>query len=556
MNTDEDINPSFNNQYMDNISNNTTNNITNNLDLNYNSNSISNEYNDNIRSSNNSGEEVIENPKVNNNSTITSKSHKTLIINNNQTNIPKEYSEIRNSLQRSRFAPLRSNPFKKSDIAVVKTRTYNKKPFRINYRYNTSNNKYNFNLKDNNDIPPFKLKSSIRKFKNKFVANIITNVPFTYQDAINSKDHLEWEEAITDELQNLYNNNIFTFVKHVPKGKILITTRWIFTNKIRPNNKIIKRKARVVARGYRQRRGIEFDLTYSPTLNIDALKLIISIAATLRWNIMQLDIKAAYLNADLDKDIYTTIPPGDPNYGKGYWKLNKALYGLKQSGRQWNITITNFLIKNGFDQLISEKCIFKKIRNRKLVCLIGLYVDDMIITGEKHEINNIINIIQNKYKISKAEPINYILGIKVEKENNNYIISQIGYIEKLLKTFNIEHTRKTNTPCVGDNIKCENKKLFDITTYKSAIGSLIYLAKCTRPDISFAVGKAARYSEHPTISDWIKVTHILKYLNTTKHYKICYNGEGEIIAYTDSDFAGDTNDRKSTSGNICNESQK
>jgi len=118
------------------------------------------------------------------------------------------------------------------------------------------------------------------------------------------------------------------------------------------------------------------------------------------------------------------------------------------------------------------------------------------------------------------------------------------------KNLTIEHTRKTNTPCVGDNIKSENKKPFDITTYKSAIGSLIYLAKCTRPDISFAVGKAARNSENPTISDWIKVTHILKYLNTTKNYKICYNGEGEIRAYTDSDFAGDITDRKSTSGNI------
>jgi len=174
----------------------------------------------------------------------------------------------------------------------------------------------------------------------------------------------------------------------------------------------------------------------------------------------------------------------------------------------------------------------------------------MLITGERMEINHTINIIKNNFKISKAEPINYILGIKVEKENNKYIISQTGFIEKLLKTFNMEYTRKTNTPCVGDNKISENNKPFNITTYKSAIGSLIYLAKCTRPDISFAVGKAARNSEHPTISDWIKITNILKYLNTTKNYKICYDGTGEIIAYTDSDFAGNLDDRKSTSGNI------
>ena len=220
---------------------------------------------------------------------------------------------------------------------------------------------------------PYKLKLGIKKRSNKFVANIVSDVPLTYSDAINSDEHLEWEEAIADELQNLYDNKIFTFVKYVPKGKNLISTRWIFNNKYGSNNTITKRKARVVARGYKQRRGIDYELTYSPTLNIDALKLIIALAANMCWDIVQLDIKAAYLNAKLDIDIYTTIPPGDTNFGKGFWKLNKALYGLRQSGRQWNITITNFLIKNGYTQLISEKCIFKKIIENKLVCIIGLY---------------------------------------------------------------------------------------------------------------------------------------------------------------------------------------
>jgi len=166
----------------------------------------------------------------------------------------------------------------------------------------------------------------------------------------------------------------------------------------------------------------------------------------------------------------------------------------------------DILIDNGYTQLISEKCIFSKFKNNKLICLIGLYVDDMIITGEKYEIKKAANIIKNNFKISKEESINYILGIKVEKEDNKYIISQIGFIEKLLKTVNIKYTRKTNTPCVGDNVISKNNEPFNITTYKSIIGSLIYLAKCTRPDISFAVGKAARNSEHPTISDWKKVT--------------------------------------------------
>lgn len=404
------------------------------------------------------------------------------------------------------------------------------------------NNKFNFNNK--------RTHSNLENIYNRFIANIITDVPFTYHDAITGRDHLKWKQAISNEIQNLYNNEIFTFVKFVPKNKTLISTKWVFTLKRDSNNNVIKWKARLVARGFKQRYGIDFNLTYSPTLNIDALKLIIAFAAKFSWDIMQLDIKAAYLNAELDTDIYVTIPQGDPNFGRGYWKLNKALYGLRQSGRQWNLTITNFLIKNGYTQLISEKCIFKKIKNNKLICIIGLYVDDMVITGEEDEIKDIIDIIKNNFKISKAEPANYILGIKIEKLNNKYFISQKGFIEKMLKVYNIKYTRKTNTPCVGDNLIKENNKPFNITSYKSAIGSLIYLAKCTRPDITFAVGKAARNSEHPTITDWNKVTQIFKYLNTTKDYKICYDGKGEIIGYTDSDYAGDIKDRKSTSGNI------
>jgi hypothetical protein len=341
-----------------------------------------------------------------------------------------------------------------------------------------------------------------------------------------------------------------TFVKNVPKNKNIITTKWVFNTKRDSNNNIYKYKARLVARGFKQKWGIDYELTYSPTLNIDGLKLIFAISAALKWNIFQLDIKAAYLNAPLDKDIYTTIPKGDTRFGRGYWKLNKALYGLKQSGRQWYNTIRKFLIKNEFIQIKSEQCIFKFTKNNITKCIIGLYVDDMVIAGENEYIKQIINKIKSKFKISKCDPIEYILGIEVKKENNSYIISQKNFINNMLYKFNIDNTKKRKTPCTGDNKISENNKPFDKTIYKSAIGSLIYLSKCTRPDIAFAVNKASRKCENPTISDWNKIINILKYINSTKEFKIEYNGKGELVAYTDSDFAGCLEDRKSTSGGI------
>jgi len=142
------------------------------------------------------------------------------------------------------------------------------------------------------------------------------------------------------------------------------------------------------------------------------------------------------------------------------------------------------------EQLKSESCVFKKIINGKLDCIIGLYVDDMIVTGQKEEINKIFNKIKNNFKISKSGLIDYLLGIK----NKTYSLSQTQFIDNILKTFNITNQRVRKTPFDGDNTKSENNQPFDKTKYKSAIGMLIYLSKCTRPDIAFSVNKAARKS--------------------------------------------------------------
>jgi len=530
----------------------------------FNSNSVDNndnnisQYNDNILqntnnfSSNTVLDKVLNNsipPNVNNRRSNIKK----LYI-YNDTKLPENVSKIKNAITQARFKSYSNKP-----VTKFKNNTS------INNYINKTSTKSNLKNSFNKNIlnkPICKRHSFISKtyFPKhnhnsnkyfKYMGNINNIIPKSYQQALNSPFKNDWIKAINDELNNLYSNNIMTFVKHIPNNKKVISTRWVFALKTDSSGNITRYKARLVARGFSQEYGIDYNLTFSPTLNIDCLKLIFALAAKLNWSIQQLDIKAAYLNAPLDYDIYVSIPPGDTNFGRGYWKLNKSLYGLKQSGRQWYKTISQFLINNNFIQLKSESCIFIKLdKNQKLVCLIGLYVDDMAITGYIHEINNIINKIKNEFKISKSGPVDYILGIKVENNNNKYTISQISFINKILEKFNINNQRKINTPCVGDNTISENNTPFDSTKYKSAIGMLIYLAKCTRPDIAFAVNKAARNSENPTVTDWNKVINILKYLNSHKNYKITYDGQGDIIAYTDSDFAGDIKDRKSTSGNI------
>ena len=158
--------------------------------------------------------------------------------------------------------------------------------------------------------------------------------------------------------------NVYTIVKSVPNGSNVISSRWVFKYKRDPNGNITKRKARLVAKGYTQEYGVDYKETFAPTLKQDTIRIITVLAVQNNFNIKQIDINSAYLNAPLKEVIYMKTPEGDPLYGKSFWKLNKALYGLKQAGKEWNDKLNSELIKIGFKRLKSEPCVYVKINER------------------------------------------------------------------------------------------------------------------------------------------------------------------------------------------------
>jgi len=253
----------------------------------------------------------------------------------------------------------------------------------------------------------------------------------------------------------------------------------------------------------------------------------------------------------MDIDFLST-PKREDNYCyicnmKGH-TTKRCRYNSKEKYHKRNYKSNGKNGKNGKNRKYKNKNYYNKrnvgnIETNKNSDNFNNYYENYSDDENEQLYENQINIIEN------LKPINFLLGIKVEKQGYNYSISQSAYIDSILARFNVNNIRKAKTPCTGDN-PGENKEPFDKTTYKSALGSLIYLAKCSRPDISYSVNKAARSAENPTISDWKKVINILKYLNSTKNYKITYNETGEFAAYTDSDLGGDIRDRKSTSGFI------
>jgi len=372
--------------------------------------------------------------------------------------------------------------------------------------------------------------------------------PTDYYDIFTMKDKDLWIKAINEELESLKNMNVYIFVNKVPKGSNIVTCRWVLKYKRDPKGNIIKRKARIVARGFSQRYGVDFWDTFSPTLKLDSLRIIIAISVQKGFIVEQIDVNSAYLNADLEEDIYMVIPEGHPLHGKGYWKLRKALYGLKQAGKAWNDKINEVLINFGFKRVNSEPCIYVKFSNAgELICILALYVDDILISGNKNEIKITKELIKSKFNIKELGEVNFIIGIKFEKCNDGYFIHQKRYICDILKKYNVEDYKPARSPRPIKYEDLTNKK-FNEKIYRSAVGSLLYLAICTRPDILFSVNKAARKSNDPNYEDWEGILKIFKYLKYTLNYGIKFTKNTNINVFTDADYAGDELTRRSTSG--------
>jgi len=261
-----------------------------------------------------------------------------------------------------------------------------------------------------------------------------------------------------------------------------------------------------------------------------------------------MDIKAAYLNAKLKEDIYMEIPEGLKR--KGFCKLNKALYGLKQSGRMWNETFNKVLISLIFKRFISDLCVYiKKDNDSNIKCIVAVYVDDIIISGTDAEIKKTKKLIKNNFEVTDVSEIDFIIGIKFVKCNDSYFIHQIKYLEEILNKFNInKYSLISNT--IPIEYKELRNKYFNPTRYKQAIGSLLYLALSTRPDILYSVSKASRKSEKPTYEDWYNLLKVFRYLKKNPNYgiKFLYNDKINLEVYVDDDLGDDKETRRSTTG--------
>ena len=385
----------------------------------------------------------------------------------------------------------------------------------------------------------------------------VTDEPKTVKEALSGPKSEEWNKAMLSEMKSLNDNEVWELVK-LPEGRKAIGCKWIFKTKVDGDGNIERYKARLVAQGFTQKFGVDYDQTFSPVVSFESVRSIIAIAAKNGLKLHQMDVKTAFLNGELKEEIFLKQPEGFVVKGHEDYvcKLKRSIYGLKQSARCWNVELDRKLKNMGFSQSKNDPCIYIK-EAREGYCIIAVYVDDLIVGGEnERNIEHTKKTISDKFEVTDMGPLHYFLGVKVVQkvESGEIWIGQPNFTKELLKKFQMSESKQVDTPCdpsIKLSKKTDDEEEFDSVKYQSAVGSLLYLSTRSRPDIAFAVGNAARYCSNPSQAHWSAVKRILRYLRGTTNLGLLYKPDNaDLVGYSDADWAGDSNDRKSTSGYV------
>jgi hypothetical protein len=419
---------------------------------------------------------------------------------------------------------------------------------------------YNIEITDEGGINPVLVKSALKY-----------ECPKTYQEAVHVHvDREKWKEAIEKELDSMRKQAVFE-ESILPNGRSAIPMRYVFTVKHNDQNQIVKWKARLVVKGFKQKYGIDFDLVFSPTVGAVSIKLLLSLVAAMDYELKQLDFTTAFLNASLKETIYVQIPEGwtVDNKNVNCLRLNRALYGLKQAPREWWLELSTFLSSIGYVSTALDHCFYMKIVGSDKIFM-TIFVDDTLVAYPK-ELESMwladLDAIKGRYEVTGGDDCRWIFNMIIERDRKNRTITmcQKTYIEKILENQGITslpkdtpywlnqfHEAPTNYSKTAVRLnETEHAK------YRTMIGELLYASTLTRLDISFVVGQLARQLAEPWNYHLDAVEKVYRYLLGTKSKKLVLGHSNinriedfKVEIYTDSDWAHKADDRKSIGGYI------
>ncbi|GJT05504.1 putative ribonuclease H-like domain-containing protein [Tanacetum coccineum] len=314
---------------------------------------------------------------------------------------------------------------------------------------------------------------------------------------------------------------------------------------------MIRNKARLVAQGYTQEEGIDYDEVFAPVARIEAIGLFLAFASFKDFMVYQMDVKSAFLYEKIEEEVYVCQPPGfeDPDFPNKVYKVERSLYGLHQAPRAWYETLSTYLLDNGFQRGKIDKTLFIK-RHKGDILLVQVYVDDIIFGSTKKELCNAFEkLMHEKFQISSIGELTFFLGLQVQQKKDGIFISQDKYVAVILEKFGFTEVKTTSTPMETQKplLKDEDGKEVDVHLYRLMIGLLMYLTSL-RLDIMFTVCACARYQVNPKVSHLHAVKRIFRYIKGQSKFGLWYPKDSpfDLVAYTDSDYAGASLDRKST----------
>nr|ABW74556.1 copia-like pol polyprotein [Boechera divaricarpa] len=347
-------------------------------------------------------------------------------------------------------------------------------------------------IQEENSEPQVNLRRSIRERRSAIPSDYVVYAiesecdlsldedPISFQKAMKSDSSENWLIAAKEEMKSMGDNKVWDLVE-LPNGFRTVGSKWIFKTKRNSKGNIERYKARLVVKGFTQKDGIDYKETFSPVSKKDSLRIVLALVAHYNLELHQMDVKTAFLNGELEEEVYMDQPEGFVATGNEnlVCKLRKSIYGLKQASRQWYFKFNDIITSYGFVEIIVDRCIYYKVSGR-------------------------IAPIQKGDKFSEMQ-------------------------------------------CPKNEL--ERKEMKKVS-YASVVGSLNYVQTCTRPDISFAVGMLGRYQSNPGMDHWKAAKKVLRYLQGTKDHMLTYRRTDhlEIIGYSDSDYAGCVDSRKSTFG--------
>ncbi|GKE17522.1 retrovirus-related pol polyprotein from transposon TNT 1-94 [Tanacetum coccineum] len=328
-----------------------------------------------------------------------------------------------------------------------------------------------------------------------------------------------------------------------PDKVVVITLKWIYKVKLDELGGILKNKARLVALGYRQEEGIDFEESFAPVARLEAIRIFLAFAAHMNMVVYQMDVKTAFLNGNLREEVYVSQPDSfvdldNPNH---VYKLKKALYGLKQAPRAWYGMLSPFLISQEFSKGLVDPTLFIRKEGKELL-LVQVYVDDIIFDASTSELCDLFaKIMCSKFKMSIMGKISFFLGLQIFQNPRGIFINQLKYALESLKKYGFDSCDPVDTPMVDKSKLDEDKegKAVDLSQYRGMIGTLLYLT-ASRPDLQFAICMCARYQAWPTEKHLHAVKRIFRYLRGTVTQGLWYPKDSSIAltAFADTDHAG------------------